>query len=134
MVEPGYAPVRVVEIDDDHRVISEMLQSLLDAVREDNWARAEICATALEQKAIAHFAREEGLMEGIGYPALQRHKQAHDQFLAEARARLDELRRRGLTSACLRWVVEVMDWFRLHVLREDMPLARALIAARRIVR
>jgi hemerythrin len=124
-----YPPVGFPPIDEDHHEIAVALRRLVDAVKADDAAQCAALAGALIERTVAHFALEERLMEEIGFPFFARHKLAHDAFLAEAQRRLEELSAKGLTIDCLRWTAETMEWFRSHVLTEDMALGRALVAA-----
>ena len=127
-----YPPVGVPEIDRDHLDLSACLRRLLDAVKDDDRVRALALAEALVERARAHFALEEQLMREIAFVFSARHQRTHDRFLEEAERHLEELRAFGLNSRCLRWTAETMEWFRSHVLTEDMALGRALISSMRV--
>jgi len=125
----AYPSIGIAVLDDEHRALGNALRLLLEAVKDDDWPRCVVLAEVLIDGAAAHFLHEEQLMESIGFTFFGRHKRTHDAFLQEARHHIEELRAHGLTAACLRWTAETMEWFRAHVLTEDMALGRALAAA-----
>jgi hemerythrin-like metal-binding protein len=121
-----YPPVRVPEIDREHLALANELRNLLAAVKDDDGARAADLAASLIEGVRQHFAHEERMMREIGFAGYERHKHTHDEFLAEARLHLDDLRAHGLTGCCLRWISSTMNWFRSHVRSEDTALAWAI--------
>jgi hemerythrin-like metal-binding protein len=125
-----YPQVGFPSIDSDHREIAVALRRLIDAVQDDDQLSAAALAGAMVARTVTHFALEERLMDEIEFTFSPRHRRAHDAFVARAQERLAELNAQGLTLACLQWTTETMEWFRSHVLTEDMALARALIGSR----
>lgn len=125
-----YPLVGIEELDGDHRTLGAVLERLIAAIKDDDRRLAAAYAEALLVQAAEHCAHEQRLMKEIGYPALARHRRAHDRFLATAREMLAEVRDRGLTAAFLRWVAQSHEWFRSHVISEDLWLAQAIEKAR----
>jgi hemerythrin-like metal-binding protein len=126
----AYPLVGIEELDEDHRTLGAVVGRLAYAIKDDDRLLAAGCAEALLVQAAQHCAHEQRLMREIGYPALARHRRAHERFLATARDMLAEVRERGLTAAFLRWVAQLQEWFRSHVITEDLWLAQAIEKAR----
>jgi len=106
------------------------VQQMLDAMGNDDPERALALARELAASIAQHFAHEEALMRDVGYPNEARHTRTHEEFLAEARMRMDILRKRGLSADVLRWAGQLDEWFHRHVRTEDMWLALAVTRAR----
>ncbi len=121
-----YPLVGVPELDEDHRVLGDVVTRLCAAIKDDDRVASAGCAEELLVRTAEHFAHEQRLMQRIAYPALARHRRAHDRVLGDAREMLAEVRDRGLTAAFLRWVAQAHEWFRSHVVTEDLWLAQAL--------
>ena len=112
--DTGYAP-----IDEDHRRLLVLIRELIDAVNAAAPARAKLAMIDVEGQVAAHFAHEERLMKESTFPNLARHKEAHDTFVAD-------LRKFG-TAGFRRWTVgRLVEWFRFHVVANDVDLARLL--------
>lgn len=126
-----YPLVGIHELDEDHRTLGAVIRRLTEAIKDDDRALAARCAEALVVESAEHFAHGQRLMQEIGYPALARHRRAHDRFLATAREMLAEVRDRGLSAPFLRWVAQAQEWFGSHVVTEDLCLAQAIGNARR---
>jgi hemerythrin-like metal-binding protein len=125
-----YPLVGIEELDRDHRTLGAVLDRLMAAIKDDDPLLAAAFAEALLVQAAEHCAHEQRLMKEIGYPALARHRRAHDRFLATARDMLAEVRDQGLTAGFLRWVAQSHEWLRSHVVTEDLWLAQAIEKAR----
>jgi hemerythrin len=72
------------EIDDDHRHMFSIMKQVEAAGRE---LRFECCAVLLDELVAftrVHFAREEALLQRIGFPAAKQHKAYHARLLARA--------------------------------------------------
>ncbi len=114
-------------IDREHRAISRSMRGLLAAVNQSKTAEIPTIAALLLGQVAAHFAHEERLMVHIHYPLYERHKKAHDDFLEDARKQLAALRKDGFTPAFRRWTVgRFPNWFRLHIVQNDVGLGLAL--------
>ena len=70
--------VGVTVIDDDHKVLINLLNQYLEAVEEEKTMKIHEIFRELEQYTFYHFAREEDLMAQCGYEHLEAHKQLHE--------------------------------------------------------
>jgi hemerythrin-like metal-binding protein len=125
-----YPAIGIAELDDEHRLLAADLRDLLAAVKEDDPDRCRVLAHTLVDRAAAHFRHEERLMREVHFAFQAQHQRAHELFLEQARRHLEELQAIGLSLSCLRWIAETLEWFRSHVVKEDMALARAIRAVR----
>jgi hemerythrin len=111
--------VKVKEIDDQHKTLIEMINSLHEAMLA-NRARdvQKQTISGMIDYAVKHFALEEKYMKQFGYAGYQKHKAEHDQFSAKAldlKARMDK--------AGFVLTLEIMnflrEWLRNHILKVD---------------
>jgi hemerythrin len=124
-----YPPAGLPEIDDEHELIGLEVKRLTEVISLDDLPRAVAIHAAVLERTATHFAHEERLMREIGYPALGRHKRAHDSFLARARLSARRSSRDArLSASFIRWASRVQEWFRSHVVREDFWLGQAVLA------
>jgi hemerythrin-like metal-binding protein len=127
-----YLPTGWEPIDREHAALVDRLGTILAAVNASDTARAHAAADELLRDAGAHFAHEERLMRDNAYPQLARHKEAHDLFLADVAAFASEVATKGITPEFRRWATgRVLEWFRFHVLANDVALGGFLIGRKR---
>lgn len=125
-----YPDVGLTELDLEHRELGLALHEMLRAVIADDRERTRALGLELARKCGAHFTHEEGLMKSVAYPDAARHMKTHDDFIIEATQRLDAVRDGGLSADFLRWAGTLDQWFRRHVMTEDLWLALAVQRAR----
>lgn len=115
------------QLDSDHEELSRLLGTLAAAFARGDVTKAREI-TGLAVSGIAdHFAREEELMWALRYPQLGRHKDAHDLFLGDVARFHDELQTQGLSPLARAWAESrLVEWFRLHVAAQDVPLGEFL--------
>jgi hemerythrin len=111
--------VRVKEIDDQHKGLIEMINSLHEAMLS-NKARDLQTKTinGMVDYAVKHFALEERYMKQFGYAGYQKHKAEHDQFAGKALDLKARMEKAGfvLTLEILNFL---RDWLRDHILKVD---------------
>ena len=125
-----YPDVGLAELDREHRELGLALHETLRAVIADDRDRTLALGRELARRCVAHFEHEEALMKSIGYADAARHAKSHDDFIVEAGRRLDGLVESGLSADFLRWAGTLDQWFRRHVMTEDLWLALAVQRAR----
>lgn len=112
--------VKVKEIDDQHRKLVELLNSLYEAhlARMGKEVQKEIIASMVGY-AQTHFRTEEGYMQKLGYPGFAEHRAEHVDFAMKAQ----ELQAR-VDSAGLIFTVEILEflkrWLQDHIMGTDM--------------
>ncbi|WP_170826963.1 bacteriohemerythrin [Magnetovibrio blakemorei] len=108
-------------IDDDHKALILLLDNLTDqALMKGNVDEA---LTELIEHTLAHFKREEVVMEVCAYPYLQYHRDVHrkltqdvGQFAARWRVHRD-------TQITLELLSFLRDWLVNHITKDDAALA-----------
>ncbi len=66
-------------------------------------------------------------MSELGYPLERRHREAHAQFLEDARELVAEVRVSGVTPETRQRVTgPLREWFRYHILAHDTGLGHFL--------
>lgn len=132
--EQEYPSTGFEPIDADHARLSLVFGELLDAVHEAEIPLEQVqrLDAKLIEEVEGHFVREEGLMKAADYPLLERHRKAHQSFLADARKAREELLAEGLTPGFRKWVTgKIISWFRQHVVADDIGLAQFLLEVER---
>jgi hemerythrin len=115
----------VDSIDRQHRELFARVRALQDSTRTRT-SHAEVLRLLdyLDRYAREHFADEEGLMAGAGYPKLDGHREEHRHFLKELAALRGELDRDGATALLvIHTGNRITEWLREHVYRTDLALA-----------
>jgi hemerythrin-like metal-binding protein len=73
------------ELDDDHQRLVDHLNSLANEIPDASYELCVQLFDALEQAATEHFAREEEILEGAGFPGLQSHRAYHAELIERIR-------------------------------------------------
>ncbi len=119
------------EIDGQHRMLFQRLDSVLEAVKSDDRAATKQMFQGLGDYLIAHFAAEESFMAAASYPERGRHKSAHDLFMQDFAQLGRELDATGLSVPVLQWITaRVPEWIKFHIQVNDLPLGRFLASRR----
>lgn len=115
--------VGLARLDDDHKQLIAVINRLHEAVRLGG---AEAGATvtrslqALADYTERHFAREEAVLQAVGYRELADHRAQHQAFVEELQdlaAAFDARRDPALADSLGRFL---RDWLTHHILVEDM--------------
>ncbi len=113
------------EIDLQHEELLANVSALHEAARTGNLGLAEGVLAYLERYTAEHFATEERVMWGAGYPDLDAHWSLHLSFATELARRKGEYatsRSRGsLLTDLGRWMER---WLEEHLLGADAEMAR----------
>jgi len=119
--------VKVPGMDNDHRVLIDLINQLASAEKIGNRRIAESVLDELLNYAIDHFNREEQYLQQSGYPMpdLVTHKLQHAAFTES----VQDIRWQYLHGLRPRINQEVLlflrDWLSKHILVEDMKYAGA---------
>ena len=120
------------ELDNDHRVLIDLINQLAAADDCNDRASAEFVIDELIQYTMQHFAREEELLERLDYHELTQHMGSHVALTRRVMA----LRERFVTGLSNRLSTDILDflstWLANHILKDDMlyaPLVKAAEAA-----
>lgn len=112
------------EIDDQHKVLFEILNSLWAAIvnRAKHEEMVDII-NRLEQYTVSHFTAEEVYMRAIGYADFDAHRETHKAFvtrLADEKRLVESGGAPGLDLLKF-----LRDWLANHILVADKAYARA---------
>ncbi len=122
--------VGVAEIDADHRHIFDAFSVFSRAYQEGHGAdKLRELLWFLSLYVATHFAREERLMQRVGYPDFPRHHELHTGFVRQ----VDDLMRRvaaeGTSDDLITTVHAVIrEWLLEHVSVEDRDFAEFMKA------
>jgi hemerythrin len=132
-VTPGMGPLLwrpdlatgIREVDLQHEELLARVSALREAARSGDLGLAEGVLGCLERCAAEHFATEERVMWGTGYPALDAHWSLHLSFATELARRKAEGSvgwSEGLFLVDLaRWM---QQWLEEHLRGADAEMAR----------
>ncbi len=113
--------VGVTVVDDDHKVLVDLINRVADSVRAGD--EQDVVGSALNTLVAYtryHFTREERLMEACGYPQVAAHRLLHEDLAGQ----VSRLHRRYLEDSRSVIGAEFMaflrEWLIDHILVEDM--------------
>lgn len=129
--KPVYSATGYGPIDDEHHKLSAQIDALIQKVNDEHLIELKAAMARLIANVAEHFGHEEQLLAEYSAPNGERHKQAHQIFLADVVRAQRELDEKGLTIDFRRWAVgRLISWFRTHILAHDMGLAQFVLKAR----
>ena len=112
----------VPAIDDDHLHLVDMANRISDDLDEGSY---ELCVSLFDEfleAAQAHFRKEEGMLERLGYPRLAQHVAYHDELIARVK-NLKVLGYANASKAAILQHYEEMAAFVMDdIIRGDMEL------------
>jgi hemerythrin-like metal-binding protein len=118
--------VNVKLIDDDHKRLMNLINSLKMAVRYHTGETFEKQAMdELAKYTQVHFAREEKIMREHGYPGYEAHKAQHDAMMERVAGYGRDYEERG-HDAIVDLAPLVKDWLINHIYKVDQEYAAFL--------
>lgn len=125
----SYADTGFHDVDLEHRAISRQVAALQGAVNGGDAGAAAEAVTQLIHQFVEHFTHEERLMADSRYPQAERHRAAHEGFLAYLRIFAEEFASKGLTPAFGRRACEHLpEALHAHITDHDAALGQHLLA------
>lgn len=111
--------VGIQEIDEQHKVLVDLLNQLHQAILHHHGAEAtaQIMDKLCEYTNI-HFTVEESILRILDYPDYEEHKEHHEQLLAQ----VQELRKKMDSedhSISFELLHFLKKWLTIHILEED---------------
>jgi len=114
--------VNVPKLDQDHRLIFELIKELREAAhRQDADTLVPQVLKKLNQYALQHLQREELLLRIRAFPGYAEHKAEHDTYLAKVASLQANLGRRDIAVRIVNFLTE---WWRDHILSSDQRYSR----------
>lgn len=111
--------VDVPEIDDQHKILFELIDRLDRAIKERRGSAAceEILGELIEYTKV-HFSLEEALMRLANYPKFAEHCQLHSELIAEVEAMSAKVKD-GQVAISFELMQFLRNWLTKHILKED---------------
>jgi len=119
--------VGIQEIDEQHKVLVDLLNQLHDAIMNHHGAEAtgEIMDKLCEYTKI-HFAVEESILRILDYPDYDDHKKHHEQLLTQVRELRHKMESEG-HSISFELLHFLKRWLTIHILEEDKAYTEHLL-------
>jgi hemerythrin-like metal-binding protein len=116
--------VNVKEIDNQHKVLIDMVNTYYDAVqRKESQEGLLKLVIGLESYTIKHFGTEERYFEKFNYPEKAKHKQLHDELKQKVKDLKEKVKSKQTVLS-----VEVgqflKDWLNTHIKGTDKKYSR----------
>jgi len=118
--------VGVHELDDQHKELFRAFNDLIQACQEDRAeGQIEDLLKFLDDYTRHHFAQEEKLMRGHGYPASQFHNKEHEVFILRLQNLKKEMSEGGPSRALVFQTTRILlKWIITHIKQVDLELGR----------
>ena len=112
--------VGVVEIDNQHKKLIDMINELHHAMKEGKGnSQVEGIINRLVEYSVYHFETEEKYFDKFSYPQTEKHKKIHKDFVNKVSIFKSEFDNKEvmLTIEVLNFL---SNWIRKHIMGEDM--------------
>ncbi|KOR31285.1 hemerythrin [Achromatium sp. WMS2] len=111
--------VGVEELDEQHKVLINMINNLHDAMQErrSHEVVSQIMVQLREYTRI-HFAVEESLMRILGYPDYEEHKKQHEELMLSVKD-LSQKIKDGKSSISFELMYFLKAWLTNHIMESD---------------
>jgi hemerythrin len=111
--------VHVKKMDDQHKMLVEMINALHKALLENRaWDAQRLTVDKMIDYAVSHFAAEERCMREYEFPGYREHKAEHEKFTRKALELQMRMNKAGFVLA-----LEILDflkeWLQHHILELD---------------
>jgi len=122
--------MEIDEIDEQHETFFEMLAKIDDItpdlykpMDEDEVDDILDIMSELRDYALHHFGTEEGYMQEMDYPGLDKQKAAHNKFITDV-IRLEAELMNGSSMPPIKIRNFIAEWYRDHILNLDKPFGK----------
>ncbi|MDH5387692.1 MAG: bacteriohemerythrin [Gammaproteobacteria bacterium] len=107
--------VDIVELDDDHQVLFELLNHLQATIKSGEASALPMIIDDLLQYTIYHFRHEEDMMESCHYPFYENHKLVHRMLENQLKDFVKNPEFRGDINAAVWFMGFFEDWLKDHI-------------------
>ncbi len=120
------------EIDEEHRQLFRMVKETHDVIQDnlvfDKYDQIVYVVNRLKNYTKEHFKHEEAYMERVGYPGLEKQREAHQAFCDKlAEIQLEDMDNNQ--QAYLESLIEfLLNWLSVHILHMDKEIGNYLSA------
>ena len=116
--------VRVISLDDQHKKIIELINSLVNAVSRD-LAKEEILEIlkSFKEYMVYHFSSEETLMKQTAFEDYYKHKAEHDMFIGYILS-FEDRYQTGKLKLSSELTVYLEDWIKKHLTGTDQKYSQ----------
>jgi hemerythrin len=112
-----------LEIDQQHRLLIELINDLYMAIHENKCTEATSdFLTRLKDYTVMHFETEKEIMRGNNYPSLDEHLSQHDEMILKL-AEVESKHARGQFGLCSELIIFLREWLTKHICESDKALA-----------
>lgn len=109
-------------IDEQHAMLFELFNSLVDAIDENHGPGAGTPAfDLLIEHTKKHFADEEQIMSRLNFPDLDEHRKSHDKLISQIISLSDDLKT-GRALFVFETLLLIRIWLLEHITEEDIKL------------
>jgi len=117
----------VAAIDKQHRELFSWANALSenDVVADEKKLKEAL--DNLDSYVVYHFRTEEEAMDTYSYDRLKKHREQHHRLMSEVGQLYGRVKREGASKGLLAELQYILaDWFNLHIMEWDKPLATFL--------
>ncbi len=115
--------VGLLEIDQQHRLLINLINDLYMAIHEDKSTEATAdFLTRLKEYTLMHFATEKEIMRGNNYPGLDDHLSQHNEMILKL-AEVESKHACGKFGLCSELIIFLREWLTKHICESDKALA-----------
>ncbi len=120
--------VGIQEIDEQHKVLIDLLNKLHNAILHHHGA--DTCGQIMDELCEytkIHFSVEESILRILDYPSYENHKEHHEKLLSQVR----ELRHKMETedhSISFELLHFLKKWLTIHIMEEDTAYTEHLLS------
>jgi hemerythrin len=118
----------VTKHDDEHKVLFDLLNKVVDAVGAGERGAVGVALDALIGFVVTHFASEEANMQAVNFPGFVAHKAEHDKLVATC-GDLQTKFKAGQVEITAETAQFVKDWLFDHIPKVDFQYGPPMNAA-----